>query len=154
MAITFDVMKEPVGKTYRMLLLLASEMCSSLSLVWRDQMVFEPTAEEVGEALKPVLIREDRTDKWPGTTLLGHMATVRHYRMTDKALGILERAPGLYAWQAPALPEDLIFYAKNGSVWLGSIAHERDAWFECGSEIETILHARVPELVLARRRSE
>ncbi len=119
--------------------------------MWRDQLVFEPTAEEIAVALKSALIKEDRTDEWPGTKLLGHMATVRHYQITDRTVAILDRAPGLYAWQAPVLPEDLIFYEGDGSVWLGSIAHEKDAWFEGGPEMETILHTRLPELAVARR---
>jgi hypothetical protein len=44
-------------------------------------------------------------------------------------LAVLGEAPGLYAWQAPERPEDLAFYDAEGAVWLGSIAHERAAFF-------------------------
>lgn len=41
---------------------------------------------------------------------------------------LLATAKGLYDFQAPKLPEDLVVYREDGSVLLGSVAHERMAW--------------------------
>ena len=150
---SLDITDEPVGREYRDLLQLALEACGSFSLVWRDQLAFEPSAEEVAQSLQPFLIREQRTDEWPGTKLFGHLATVRYYRLTVETLAVLERAAGLYAWQAPVFPEDLAFYTHDSKLWLGSIAHERDAWLQGGSELEAAVHARLPGLALLRRRT-
>ena len=150
---SLEITDEPAGREYRDLLHLAAEACGSFSLVWRDQLAFEPSAEEVARSLRPFLIREQRTDEWPGTKLLGHLATVRYYRLTPETLAVLERAARLYAWEAPALPEDLALYTHDNNVWLGSIAHERDAWLQGGSELEAAVHARLPGLALHRRRT-
>lgn len=39
-------------------------------------------------------------------------------------------AKGLYDWTAPELPDDLALLRSDGSAWLASIGHERDAWLE------------------------
>lgn len=38
------------------------------------------------------------------------------------------QSKGLYDFQAPKLPEDLAIYRSDGSVLLGSIAHEHMGW--------------------------
>jgi len=149
---TFNIVEEPVGETYQKLLQLASETCASFSLVWRDQLNFELSAEEVASLLQPYLIREQRTDEWPGTKLLGHLATVRHYRLCVETLNVLRQAAGLYAWLEPVFPEDLALYTQDGSVWLGSIAHEQDAWIQGGSELEQAIGARLPGLAVVHER--
>jgi hypothetical protein len=50
------------------------------------------------------------------------------YRMSPHSLSILASAGRLYAWSAPARPEDLAFYTPTGDPWLGSIAHEADSF--------------------------
>ncbi len=150
MAQTLDILEEPAGKIYEGLLRLAAEKCKSFSLVWRDQLVFQDSATDVAAALEPFLVHEDRTNEWPGTALVGHQATVRHYRMAGPAVSVLARAQRLYAWCSPALPEDLACYTSDGSVWLASISHEKDAWFEGGPELEAILRVRLPGLVFSR----
>ena len=49
------------------------------------------------------------------------------------------------AWQSLNRPEDLAFYAADGSCWLGSIAHERDAFIVLDSATLAELRAAVPE---------
>ena len=128
MADLVTIVKEPKGKTYVALLHFALRHHSLFSLVWRDQLAFFPSAAACAETLQPDLVNERRTDEWPGTQLLGHLATVRLYRMSPSALSTLAEAGGLYAWAAPERPEDLAFYVGEGNPWLGSIAHERDSF--------------------------
>ena len=132
------VVGEPKGDTYRALLEFASRLGSRFSLVWREEGKPSEIAKEIVELLAPDLIAEARTDEWPGTRLLGDMATVRTYRLSENARAVLARAQGLYDWLEP-LPEDLAFYTSDGRTWLGSIAHERVA-FVCPSIVT------VPEL--------
>ena len=139
---------EPVGQVYRDLLALASEQCESFSLVWRDQLTFGSSAERLESDLKPFLLREERTSKWPGTELLGHMAMVRHYRLNNETLDHLLSAGSLFAWRAPSLPEDLALYKPDGKRWLGSIAHEGGAWIEAGELSSSYIKGRVPGLMV------
>ena len=101
MTTTVSIIDEPLGSTYRALLDLASEVCGSFSLVWRDDTEFNLSAHDIATKLEPLFIREERTDRWPGTKLFGHFATVRHYRVDAVSMCVLEEAGGLYARLAP-----------------------------------------------------
>lgn len=122
------IVDEPAGEVYQRLLDYALRARSQFSLVWRDQLEFEQSAHAIARRLTPDLVSQVRTDTWPGTQLLGHVATVRTYRLSGNALAVLREAAGLYDWHAPSRPEDLAFYTSDGRSWLGSIAHERDAF--------------------------
>ena len=95
------VVDEPMDDTYLALLGFAARLRSQFSLVWREQTKFGESALEIARLLKADLIAEARTDEWPGTRLIGHMATVRRYELSENARGVLERARGLYDWQEP-----------------------------------------------------
>ena len=139
---------EPVGEVYDRLLDYAVRVRSQFSLVWRQQLKCAESAQTIARRLKPDLISEARTDAWPGTQLLGHVATVRMYRLSAKALAVLRETPRLYDWRAPSHPEDLAFYTPDGRPWLGSIAHERDAFVDPSAIDVGELTAQVPGLKL------
>jgi hypothetical protein len=123
-----SILEEPKAETYLHLLQFAMRQNSLFSLVWRDQVEFVESAIAVEKALRSGLVKESQTDHWPGTQLLGHVATVRLYRLSLPALSVLAEAKNLYAWVAPDRPEDLAFYLWEDNPWLGSVAHERDAF--------------------------
>jgi hypothetical protein len=149
MATSLDILTEPTQEVYAQLIALASECCTTFCLVWRDQLSFAASADHVASLLAGFIIREERTDRWPGTVLSSTMATVRHYRVTPESLAVLQQQSGLYAWRAPDLPEDLVFYRAEGIVWLASISHEQDAWFEAVAVAGIDLQRRVPGLNFA-----
>jgi hypothetical protein len=91
--------------------------------------------------------REERAHRWPGTELLGgEPALVRYYRLNERTLEVLLEAPGLYSWVAPDRPEDLALYHRGGGLWLGSVAHERDAFLGPAVSWRSRLLALVPGL--------
>ncbi|HEV8136107.1 MAG TPA: hypothetical protein VGP85_15600 [Pyrinomonadaceae bacterium] len=143
---TFDIVAEPKGQTYIDLINFAARSCVSFSLVWRDQFKFEQSAYEIKQALRPFLISNDRTEEWPGTTLIGHQAIVRRYRVADESVKLLQVVGGLYSWLQPSLPEDLAFYTSGATAWLASISHESQAWFLDESVRPAEIHAFVPHL--------
>jgi hypothetical protein len=140
---------EPAGATYVALIRFAEAEVNTFSLAWRHQLKFDTAAHETKVALKPSLMRQHVTDEWPGTRLVGHSAIVRFYRMSPAARGVLEAAQRLYGWRAPSRPEDLAFYTTAGRCWLGSIAHERDAFVDADAIDIPRLVAAVPGLQLA-----
>ena len=119
---------EPAGSTYRALLDFALSTESLFSLTWRTRTNYDPEAATIAAALEPDLVAESQSDRWPGTQLLQPDAVVRLYRLSPSAREVLASAEHLYAWQAPARPEDLAFYTPDRSVWLGSTAHEADSF--------------------------
>jgi hypothetical protein len=149
---THDITREPTGATYRALLTFAERYSGSFSLVWRHQLAFDASAAVIATTLRPFLIERSETSEWPGTTLIGHLAIVRRYRLTAESVRELATAAGLFAWKAPARPEDLAFYAPTGRCWLGSIAHERAAFLVLDAGDFSALQAAVPELQARPRR--
>jgi hypothetical protein len=59
---------------------------------------------------------------------------------------VLQFSHGLFQWQAPSLPEDLALLRKPGDVWLGSVAHEGDAWLELTEAEHSGLVASIPDI--------
>lgn len=151
MQATIRIVEEPTGDTYRGLLRFAAAVGSLFSLVWREQFRFDESALGIRRRLEGELVSESWTDEWPGTRLLGHMATVRKYRLSASSLAVISEARGLYSWLEPVLPEDLAFYEPDGHVWLGSIAHERDAFVDPAAVDVEDLITRVPGLRLEAR---
>lgn len=147
---TFDIVTEPTGETYRALLAFAAEVSGSFSLVWRHQLSFDPSVAVLERVLRPFLIEETESSEWPGTRLIGHSATVRTYRLSPDSARALATAGGLFGWRSPARPEDLAFYAPDGRCWLGSIAHEGEAFVALDANDLAALRAAVPELQLRR----
>jgi hypothetical protein len=137
-----DITSEPSGAAYQQLIAAAKDQCDTFSLVWRDGESVNP---DVAEALAAHLLREERINRWPGTRLHDHLATVRFYRLSDISAAVLEKAGSLFAWQHPDLPEDLAFYGPDGQCWMGSIAHEADAWFD-GNLSLSFIERRMPAL--------
>jgi hypothetical protein len=58
-----------------------------------------------------------------------------------------ELTVGLFDWENPDLPDDPHFLRADGSVWLGSIIHERDAWLELTGEEFVALGQQAPSVV-------
>lgn len=122
--ITHDI----TGEDYRLLLEAALAEASTFSLVWRDQLQFAPSAAAVRRALRRLQVRHVKRDRWPGTMLVGHYASVLTYRASPEALPTLLEPGSLFAWRSPAYPEDLSFTTAPGTVSLATVSHEGDAW--------------------------
>ena len=143
-----NVVSEPMGPAYRALLNAIAKRASSFSLVWRDQLKFSASAVAFESELRAFLIREVRTDSWPGTRLIGHLAAVRLYRFTKDSLNALKRPGRLYAWRSPHWPEDFAAYDTGGNCIFGSISHEGDAFFVGSEGLGVELAKEVPGLKL------
>jgi len=143
-----DILLEPAGGIYVMLVRLAHAQCPTFSLMWRDDIGQSAAAVVVADSLAADLIEEQGVWQWPGTRVFDAPKRLLRYRFTERALSILVAAPSLYAWQRPDRPEDLAFYGSDGALWLGSIAHERHAFFGPAAPDEQTLLAAVPGLVV------
>lgn len=144
-----DILREPRGPDYRALLRFMTPRARSFSLVWRHQLRHGPSADAIHARMEPDLLNVVETAAWPGTVLYGgELALVRFYRVTAETMAVLAEASGLYSWRVPERPEDLAFYGEGDQVLLGSIAHERDAWFEAGMIAEADVRASLPTLAI------
>jgi len=120
---------EMLDADYKEILQRALIESDEFSLVWRHEFEYKNSADSIRKKLSEFLISEALTSSWPGTDLIGAVATVRKYRVSIESIAILHSVNSVYAWIAPKYPEDLAFY-KNGKVIFWSIAHENEAGFE------------------------
>jgi len=49
-------------------------------------------------------------------------------------MAVLSQQGGLYSWRLPKLPEDLSFFAADGSCFFSSTAHEKEAML-CSGDV-------------------
>ena len=124
----YRITRDVTGDAYRLLLASALGEAATFSLVWRDQVPFAATAAAVQEALGPLQVRQARRDRWPGTVLVGHHASVATYRASPEALATLLEPGSLFSWRSPAYPEDLWFTSDRDTVCLATVSHEATAW--------------------------
>lgn len=134
---------EPRGPTYNRLIDFAQGQCTKFSLVWREDLGNKKRENDIANKLAPFLLSHTTTNKWPGTEIFGSSANVCFHELTPETANVLKIAKRLYQWEAPDFPEDLAFYAKNGGIWLGSVAHEHMGWINTASmavpELESML---------------
>jgi hypothetical protein len=142
---------EPVDRRYDGLLRVGAHSCGEAWLVVRPELLVSENAQRVLGRLRPFLIAAEARESWPGTRLVGHTAAVHRYRLTATVLGILRgEARRLYAWVQPHLPEDLALVSPDGTPWLTTISHERDAYLRLTTDEHHRLLSVVPDLPLER----
>jgi hypothetical protein len=85
--------------------------------------------------LVPFRVGREDASSWPGTELIGHTAVVYRYRLNaDMVEQLALAADGLFDWVEPRLPEDPSLLREDGTAWLTTTAHERDAYFTLTAE--------------------
>lgn len=142
--------KEPEGDLYAAILLAGLAMrVPVLGLVYPSSVARSPRAIELARRLSPFLLAEKESGEWPGTKLANGTERVVMYRFQPRVVEVMEQvARNLFDWIAP-LPEDPHLVRDDGSVWLGSIAHERDAWLELKNDELDRLQTEFPSLFAA-----
>jgi hypothetical protein len=94
---------------------------------------YEESAFHVIEKLSPDIERlETDLSEWPGTMKVTSSNATRYvFRVNQHSIEVLAAsARTLFDWHNRQLPEDLHFMRSDGSLVLGSIAHESYAWAE------------------------
>lgn len=125
---TYTISREPSGQAYRDLIGHAATRSKFFGVIQRDE---DPRADASRLAsIAQDLEERSRLSAWPGTVLLGGEATCSTYRTSPRSVAFLkEVVNSLYSWTTP-LPEDLHFVRTDGTVFLGTISHEADAFLE------------------------
>jgi hypothetical protein len=148
--LTYDIVNEPRGAVYGALLGCAAVACTSGLLVVRQPDELDLDGREVLNGLQPWMTEVQHSSTWPGTTLSeGDTAHLYYFRYGRPVVDFLRMySNGLYDWVAPRLPEDLCLFRDDRSLWLATIAHEHDAYFELARDEHDELLARVPGLAV------
>lgn len=125
------IASEPRGTALEALLKYCATVGSYCSLV--DQFPSSKKGREARERFlteaKPHILGIDNVSTWPGSGVIKGTMPLWRFAMSIGLLDLLiEQSKGLYDFQAPKLPEDLAVYRSDGSVLLGSVAHEHLGW--------------------------
>lgn len=150
---TYDISKKLQREDYQLLLDYALEWCTKCSFVTRFDLGSSENMQLFISKMENYLLSKYETDIWPGTHILVY-ALIRVYSYEQKVVTVLKHVSNLiYDWQQPDIPEDMCIYRSDGSVWLGSIAHEKVAWLNLSKTELDLLHDSSPRLfgLLAKR---
>jgi len=141
------IQHEPRGLAYKELVSRSLRHADTLLLVTRHSIDIGPSALETLERLRPFTIGQHEASEWPGTRLFEHTATLYTIRLLPEVAAIMtEKARGLFDWTQPWLPEDPCLLRPDGSPWLVTISHEKDAYLSLSSEERETLLAGSPNL--------
>ena len=138
---------EPSGHLYRSLLDCGLGFCAKAILVVRPNLGLTREAEQLLSDLckQDCEVRDGR--EWPGTILFDEAARVYEMGYGVDLSDILAAAvDGVFDWQQPYRPEDLCLLRADGSPWLTSIVHERDAFLTLRDEEVAAVERQCPEL--------
>jgi hypothetical protein len=146
----FSVLGRPSGDVYRALVRHAASVCPYAHLVVTESLGITSELEYALRELAPHLIEERKTDHWPGTQLGEASADFYLFATSDLfAATLLRLSHSLYDWQQPQLPEDLGFWRDRDTPWLGSIAHEEDAFLNLTPDEALALSTKIIGLELS-----
>jgi hypothetical protein len=151
MSITYTLQEQPGD--FQLLTQAAVHACRFFSLVLREREGSQEALEALGR-LREYLVDEQQKSEWPGTVLFGSTASVFTYRLDAGSANVLLGLGSSFSgWLEPRLPEDVGFLRADSSVWLGSVAHERDVFLELSDEEFSMLSSLAPG-VAARLRAD
>lgn len=139
---------EPTGEVYAELLGMG------IRHRWQPYLILRSLAELRGdrsEGVQPpeeLEISREVVTSWPGTKLGGGDTAIMIRLLSDRRFldWALSVTNGLYDWVDPSPLEDVGFLRTDRTVWLASIAHERDAFMDLTDEEYTSLLQECPGL--------
>jgi len=88
---------------------------------------------------------------WNGIAC-GLMATIYRFRLCNESAQLLKAVDSLYAWQHPEFPEDLCLLRPDGTPWLVTIAHEKDAFLELTAVERLKILSELPGILTSREK--
>jgi hypothetical protein len=145
---TYSVESEPIDDVYDKLIEVASQFCKRGMLVTRATVDMSRNGLELLQRLIAFNGEEQESSEWPGTRLLRGAATVVTFDLNRESQALLKSVRRLYGWQQPQWPEDLCLLRGDGSTWLGSTAHEEDAFLELDEGEVLHLQRSIPEMTI------
>lgn len=129
--------------------------CTRFSLVRYSFASCGRELEKTIVGLQPFHLKDERTDAWPGTELLGGRAKSDLYEISEASIAILKRARFLFSGELSKNMADLAFYTKDGKPWMYTIAHETVFFIDKAalpeadqSELLELLHADKKPIVI------
>jgi hypothetical protein len=124
----FIIDTDLAGHDYAAFIEAAADKFIAFSLVWREKIKFAAAGNRIRDELEFCKMLHRKTNAWPGTPASKANADVIYYRFYRLTGQVLSRPDSLFAWLAPAFPEDLAFYGGDGRCAFASATHKKRAW--------------------------
>lgn len=139
--LTYRIIGEPQRQSYEALIRYCAAEGAFGTLVdqfWTTKAGKAARASFLARA-GPYLKAVEIVERWPlnepQSGCAGRPVPLWRFDLTDEMIGLLVECPrGLYGWLNPKLPEDLAVYRIDGSVLLGTVAHEHIGWMNLTSK--------------------
>lgn len=133
--LSYRIVSEPRGPAYEALIryCAAEGATGTLADLFPKSRAGEQARAEFIKRAEPDLIATELAGRWPlGEPQTGNPAKptpLWRFGLGGSVLDFLLDGPrGLYRWKAPKFPEDLAIYRTDGTVLLGTVAHENIGW--------------------------
>ena len=126
----FQIKAEPRGQALEDLLDYCAAVGSSCSLVDRfpSSKKGRDAREQFLQLTRAQIMGIEAATSWPGTSGQSPVRLM-HFSLNSELVALLlAAATGLYRFRSPDLPEDFAVYRDDGSVLLGTVAHEHMGW--------------------------
>lgn len=105
------------------------------------------TAQRLLDRLIDYRVEVRSVSAWPGSERSGPPVAQHLYDVNSSTVALLRSCSRSFTdWQQPRLPNDLHFLRSDGTVVLGSVASEADAWLELDNAELAVLEAGWPGL--------
>lgn len=141
---------EPSGRLYRSLLDCGLRFCAKAILVIQPDLGLDSEAKQLLSDLCKLGCEVIERGVWSGTVLFNETARVYEIPYGAAAANLLADAvDGVFDWLQPRRPEDLCLLREDGSAWLTSIVHERDAFLTLRDEEVAVVERECSELHVA-----
>lgn len=153
---SYRIVSEPRGRSYEALIrycVTEGETCTVADLFPKSRAGRQARADFLSRA-EPNISSIELAQRWPlgepQTGYSGKSVPLWRFVLTDPVLDFLLSGPrGLYGWESPKFPEDLAIYRANGSVLLGTVAHEHIGWMNLSRQEASDARLGLVELQLA-----
>ena len=134
-----------VGPDFVEFLQDSQSWCSTALLVHSASMRLSAKGQAFTAELERFQLEVRDEEEWPGTRLFGHTRPVYRFRLDELSADYLSRsASSLLSLKPPDRLEDLCLLRPDGSAWLGSVTHERDAWLQLKNDEFSKLCEKAP----------
>jgi hypothetical protein len=153
----YRIVSEPRGPAYEALIrycVAEGEICTLADCFPKSAAGKQARGQfldHAGSSLRAIEI----VGRWPiGEPDTGNLAKptpLWTFTLEDTLAELLVGGPrGLYGWQSPKFPDDLAVYRKDGSVLLGTVAHEHIGWMNLSPKDASDRRLGLVELSLDR----
>jgi len=148
----YNILKEPVNRTYKKLLLFSLDYCDKFLYVVPHHISDKGSVKNILKMFEEFQISVSERLEWPGTISYTTTSTVYEYKLNLESIKLLIKYNNkLYSWVQPNFPEDICLLRFDKTPWLITITQESEGYFELTGDEKRDLEKYLPELSISEQ---